>query len=84
MNKNIEIFYTGGGIWMAEVDVNENEYAAVSSEAPEYLTIYEKVEGEEKYFPEDMILAQKSDELSPELKELHGELLKALKEKVEV
>lgn len=84
MNNKIEVFYTGGGIWLAEVDVNENEYAAVNSEAPEFLAIYTKVEGEEKYLPDDMTLAQTSDELNQELKEIHGELLKALKEKVEV
>lgn len=48
MIENIEIFYTGGGITLAETDLNENEYAVVSSDSPNYLTIYNRDDDNEK------------------------------------
>lgn len=85
MGENIEVFYTGGGIWLAEVDANEEEYAVVSSEASEFLALYKKVEeDDEKYFPEDMVLAQNKAELSPNLRALYDRLLSELKKEVEV
>lgn len=51
----IEVFYTGGGIWLAEMDLGNGTYAAISSDYHEAMCIYNYVEGEEKYMTEDMI-----------------------------
>lgn len=78
-NTNIiEVFYTGGGIWIAENYLDEYgmTYAVVSSEAPEYLTIYR--ENEEKHLPEDMILSMCAENMSLEYKILHDRMLSKL------
>lgn len=69
----IEAFYTGGGIWIAQAYVDEMSYAVVSSEAPEYLTIYR--ENDEKYLPEDMVLSMKAENMSLEYRVLHDRML---------
>ena len=74
----IEVFYTGGGITLAEAVIDRERYAVVSSEAPECLTVYKRVEGSEPYMPEDMVLSAERDELPQELRELHGEMVAAL------
>lgn len=63
---HIEAFYTGGGIWIAEADLDNEHYAAVSSEYPDCFSIYKKVDNEdEKYLPEDMVLSERYDMLDP-------------------
>lgn len=75
----IEVFNTGGGIWLAEVNLKDNQYAVVSSDAPEYLAVYQYEKAEDdKYYPEDMISDQHKDELSEELKKVYEKLLIAL------
>ena len=75
----IEVFNTGGGIWLAEVNLKDNQYAVVSSDAPEYLAVYQYEKAEDdKYYPEDMISDQHKDELSEELKKVYEKLLLAL------
>lgn len=75
----IEVFNTGGGIWLAEVNLKDNKYAVVSSDAPEFLAVYQYEKAEdEKYYPEDMISDQHKDELSEELKKVYEKLLIAL------
>lgn len=69
----IEAFYTGGGIWIAQTYIDEMSYAVVSSEAPEYLTIY--LENDEKYLPEDMVLSMKAENMSLEYRVLHDRML---------
>lgn len=71
----IEAFYTGGGVWIAQNYLDEYgmTYAVVSSEAPEYLTIYR--DNEEKYLPEDMILSVKAENMGIEYKVLHDRML---------
>lgn len=69
----IEAFYTGGGIWIAQTYLDEMSYIVVSSEAPEYLTIYH--DNEEKYLPEDMILSMKAENMSLEYRVLHDRML---------
>ena len=75
----IEAFYTGGGIWIAQTYLDEYKmtYAVVSSEAPEYFTIYR--ENEEKYLPEDMTLSMKAENMSLEYRVLHNRMLSKLK-----
>lgn len=74
----IEAFYTGGGIWIAQTYLDEYEmaYGVVSSEAPEYFTIYR--ENDEKYLPEDMILSMKAENMSLEYRVLHDRMLSKL------
>ena len=74
----IEAFYTGGGIWIAQTYLDEHEmtYAVVSSEAPEYLTIYR--ENDDKYLPEDMILSMSMENMSLEYRVLHDRMLSKL------
>ena len=79
MKEKIEVFYTGGGIWLAEMNLGDNNYAIVNSEAPEYFAIYEYEQAEDgRYYPEDMILDQHKDELSEEYKKVYEKLLIAL------
>ena len=74
----IEAFYTGGGIWIAQTYLDEDEmtYAVVSSEAPEYLTIYR--ENDEKYLPEDMISSMCMENMSLEYRVLHDQMVSKL------
>ena len=78
MAHNIEVFYTGGGITLAEAPIDRERYAVVSSEAPEFLAVYKKTE-DEPHLPEDMLLSAKHDNLTPELQELHGVMVEKLK-----
>lgn len=79
MKKQIEVFYTGGGITLAEADVNSDRYAVVSSDAPEFMAIYKRTENEETYLPEDMVMSFAESDMTEEFKELYAEMLKALK-----
>lgn len=79
MAEKIEVFYTGGGITLAEAEMDNNRYAVVSSEAPDFLAIYKHVDGEEPYLPEDMILSAHEGELAPEHKALYVKMLEKLK-----
>lgn len=74
---HIEIYGTCGGITLAEVDVTPDTYATVSTEAPEYLTLYKKTD-DEPHMPEDMLLSAKRDDLTPELQELHVVMVEKL------
>lgn len=69
----IETFSTGGGIWLVEVELEHTgDYAVVSSECPEVLSLYHNpADGKEKYLPEDMYLSKPWDELDAELAMLH-------------
>lgn len=79
MKKQIEVFNTGGGITLAEVDINSDRYAVVSSEAPEFMGIYKRTENEEAYLPEDMVMSLKEADMNEEFKGLYKELRNALK-----
>lgn len=75
----LEVFYTGGGVWLAEYHFDEITYGVVSSEAPEYLTIYESYEDGDKYLPEDMIASKHKDELNDFRLEIYNKMLDELK-----
>lgn len=79
MNVKIETFYTGGGITLAEANLNKSHYAVVSSEAPDFIAIYSYSNGETSYLPEDMVESKCKDELTPELKPIYEKMLDALK-----
>lgn len=75
-----EVFYTSGGIWLAEMDLQNGTYAVVDSDYTECLSIY-KYTGEEQYLPEDMILSKSVDQLDSEQMKIYSQLTAALKEK---
>lgn len=76
----IETFYTGGGITLAEAELNNGaQYAVVSNEYQSGIAIYNRVEGEEPYMPEDMVASFSEDEMDAETKALYLEMLEALK-----
>ena len=72
----LEVFYTGGGIWLAELDLDDMTYAVVSSEAPEYFTIYSNQD--EKYLPEDMLISKHESELYGSQLNLYNKMLEEL------
>ena len=80
MKMNIEVFYTGGGIWLAETVINDKgDYALVNNECPEVLSLYHKADNEdEKYMAEDMYLSKPWDELNVEYADIHARLCLAL------
>ena len=79
MIKNIEIFYTGGGITIAEADLNDNQFAVVSSEFPDFLTIYNRDDENEKtYLPENTIVSTHKNNLTPDLKPLYSKMIEKL------
>ncbi len=79
MNPNIEIFYTGGGITIVEANLNKNHYAVVSSDAPDFLTVYSYSNGETSYLPKDMVESKHKDYLTPDLKPIYDKMLDNLK-----
>lgn len=80
--KNIEVFYTGGGIWLSEINLQNGTYAVISSDFPECLSIYNYVEDENQYMPEDMIFSGSVKELNEEQTKIYNQLLIALKKEV--
>lgn len=81
--KKPEVFYTGGGIWLAELDLQNGTYAVVDSDYHDCLSVYNyPEEGEEQYMPEDMIFSKGVDQLDSEQMKIYNKLYKALKEKV--
>ena len=78
MAHKIEVYSAGGGIIIAEVDVDHAHYAVVSNEAPEFLSIYNRIGADEPFLPEDMVFSANVDELDDEKKTLHAELVAAL------
>ena len=74
----IEVFYTGGGITLAEADLGA-QYAVVGTDFPNCISIYNRVEGEEPYMPEDMVASYTEEEMDTDTKALYLEMLGALK-----
>lgn len=77
---NIEVNYTGGGIWLAEKNLDNGTYAVVSSDFPECITVYRAAE--EPYLPEDMIFSKSVDDLDEETAKLYSEMMAEMKKKV--
>lgn len=74
----IEVFYTGGGITLAEADLGA-QYAVVGTDYPNCIAIYNRVEDEEPYMPEDMVASYTEEEMDEETRALYLEMLGALK-----
>ena len=79
MADKIEVFYTGGGITLAEVDIDTKHYAVVSSDAPDFFAVYAYAAHGEKYLPDDMLVSSSSAEIAPEYKALYMQMLEKLK-----
>lgn len=77
MTHKIEIFNTGGGINLAEAELDGGRYAVVSTEAHDCIAIYNRVD-DEPYMPEDMIGCYTVGDMSEELKALHTEMREKL------
>lgn len=75
----IEVFYTGGGIWIGEKALQNNTYAVVDTDFIDCLTIYKDSTEEEKYTPENMIYSADKNELNEEQRKIYDELLKAIR-----
>lgn len=82
MVNKIEVFYTSGGIALAEVILDGEHYAVVGNDAPEHFTIYKRVdEDEESYMAEDMVASLHHSELDEEQRVLFDRMLHSLKER---
>lgn len=78
--RKIEVFYTGGGVALAEAVLDGDLIAVVGNDAPEHLDIYKKPEeDEENYLPEDMVASTHFTELAEDLKNLHTQMVESLK-----
>lgn len=78
----IETFYTGGGIWLSQYDAGDGYYAVVSSDCPEFFSIYRKTEEEDElYLPENMVSSKSYNELGETQKEVYKLLVEDLKQK---
>lgn len=77
----LEVFYTGGGIWLAELDLEDGLYAVVNSEFPNYLSIYKypDEEDDEKYLPDDAISCKRAETLYGAELDIYNELADELK-----
>ncbi len=79
----VEVFYTGGGIWLAEMNLENGTYAVVDSDYDTALSIYKYPEdGEEQYMSEDMIFSDEVQNLDKEHMKIYNQLLEALQEKI--
>ena len=78
----VEVFYTGGGIWLAELDLQNGTYAVIDSDYTSALCIYQyPEEGEEQYMPEDAVFCEDVKNLDLEQMKIYNKLCEALKEK---
>lgn len=77
MKNNIEVHYTGGGIWLAEKNLGNGTYAVVNSEYDNCLSIYNYTD-DESYMSEDMIFSETIENMDPEQVKIYNELYKAL------
>lgn len=78
MTTNIKTYYTGGNITIAESSLTGNQYAVVSSDALDFLTIYAYSEGETTYLPEDMISSIHKIEMPSKMKPMYNAMVKEL------
>ena len=79
----VEVFYTGGGIWLAEMNLDNGTYAVVDSDYDTALSIYKyPEEGEEQYMSEDMIFSDEVQNLDKEHMKIYNQLLEALQKEI--
>ena len=75
----IEKVYTGGGITLAEAELEGGRYAVVSTECLELIAVYNRTEDDEPYLPEDMVGAYTEEELDEDLKSLYNRMIETLR-----
>lgn len=79
MTNSVQTFYTGGGITIAEVNVDKTHYAVVSSDAPDYITVYRyNTDNETTYLSEDMVSCLSKENITSELQPLYAKMVAAL------
>lgn len=78
MTHKVEVYSAGGGITIAEVYIDPTHYAVVSTDAPGVLSIYNALDADVPFLPEDMVYSENVAEMDDEKKALHAELLAAL------
>lgn len=77
--NRINVFYTGGGIWLSEKDLGNGTYAVLNNEW-KCLSVFKYAE--EKYMPKDMLFSKDVEELNKEEKKLYDELMSELKKRI--
>ena len=77
----VEVFYTGGDIWLSEGILSDGKIAVVNNDFPSTLSVYKKPEDDIWYLPEDMIFSKDHNNLDDEYKEIYNILLHHLNEK---
>lgn len=75
----IEKVYTGGGITLAEAELEGDRYAVVSTECPELIAVYNRTEEDEPYLPEDMVGAYTEEEMDTDLRVLYNKMIDTLR-----
>lgn len=83
-SKDIEVFYTGGGIWLAGMYTSNNIYYIVDSEFTDCLTCYnhENEDDDTDYPCQDMVFSKEISELTDYEKTIYNDLLTELKNKM--
>ena len=82
MNKfKIETFYTGGGIYITEASYL-GQYAVISSDFKECLTVYDYIDDEHKYTMETMVLSAPYVELPMILQKLYKKMIKHMEKEI--
>lgn len=74
----IDVFYTGGGITLAEATLDGGRYAVVSTDNLGCISIYNENEDSDPYMPEDMVGSFTAEEMDAETKVLYLDMLEAL------
>lgn len=74
----IDVYYTGGDIWLSEGILPNGKIAVVSNDFPEVLSVYKKPIDDIWYLPEDIIFSKDHNELDAEYRKIYNQLLHRL------
>lgn len=85
--KSVQVFYTGGGIWLSAKYVSKHIYAVVSSDCDGVISYYndkEDIEEDQEFGCFDMLrsVSMDDDDCKNRDRKLHNELLDALREHI--
>lgn len=75
---SVEVFYTGGGIWLAAKHIADHLYAVVDNDFDECLTYYDDREEDEKFACQNMVESIGIDEMGVADRAIWEELHTAL------
>lgn len=78
---DFDVYYTGGGIWIAEAKLGNGQYYSVDSfmDGLNFFNPPPSGREEDKYMPEDMAWSKGEDDLSKSEKELYSLLCHMIK-----